>query len=69
MLGKGDIRAGMGVSGADAKSIGTVQSMGDDDIQVDGRPILRSFITRVTPDRIFVKGRTTDYLVQALPLG
>ena len=69
MLGRGDIRAGMGVFGADAKRIGTIESMGDDAIQVDGRPILRSFITRVTPDRVFVKGRSTDYLVQALPLG
>lgn len=69
MLGKGNIRAGMGVFGADAKRIGTVESMGDDAIQVDGRPIPRSFITRVTPDRVFVKGRSTDYLALEIPLG
>ena len=68
MLGKGNIRAGMGVFGADAKRIGTVESMADETIQVDGKPILRSFITRVTPDRVFVKGRSTDYLVPVLPL-
>ncbi len=69
MLGKGNIRAGMGVFGADAKRVGTVESMGEDVIQVDGHPILRSFITRVTPDRVFVKGRSTDYPIQDAPLG
>ncbi len=57
MLGKGNIRAGMGVFGADAKRIGTVESMGEDAIQVDGHQIARNVITRVTPDRVFLKGR------------
>ncbi len=69
MLGKGDVRASMGVFGADAKRVGTVESMGDDTTQVDGRPILRSFITRVTPDRPFVKGHSTDCIIQDAPLG
>jgi hypothetical protein len=68
MLGKGNIRAGMGVFGADAKRIGTVESMGEDAIQVGGQSILRSAITRVTPERLFVKGRSTDYVVQVAPL-
>lgn len=68
MLGKGNIRVGMGVFGADARRIGTVESMGEDAIQVDGQMILRSAITRVTPDRVFVQGRSIDYLAQTAPL-
>lgn len=61
MLGKGNIRIGMGVFGADAKRIGTVEGMADESIQVDGLKVARTFITRVTPDRVFLKGRRIEY--------
>lgn len=69
MLDKGNIRTGMGVFGADAKRIGTIDGLGDEAIRVDGRQILRSAITRVTPDRVFVKGRSTDYVARDITLG
>ncbi len=62
MIGQGDIRDGMGVFGADAKRIGTIEGTSVDEIQVDGRQISRSMISRVTRDRVFLKGRSSEYL-------
>ena len=67
MIGKGDIRVGMGVFGADAKRIGTVDSSSEDDFLVDGQQISRSLISRIAHDRVFLKGKSTSYLVQAAP--
>lgn len=65
MIGKGEIRNGMGVFGADAKRIGTVNGSSEDDFQVDGKQISRSLISRIAHDRVFLKGKSTHYLVQA----
>ena len=69
MIGKGDIRDGMGVFGADAKRIGTVESSSEDDFVVDGRQVSRSLISRIAHDRVFLKGKSTQYLVPVAPQG
>lgn len=67
MIGKGDIRDGMGVFGADAKRIGTVDGSSADEFQVDGRQFSRSVISRIAHDRIYLKGKSTQYLVHVDP--
>ena len=67
MIGKGDIRKGMGVFGADAKRIGTVDGSSEEEFLVDGRQISRSLISRIAHDRVFLKGKSTHYLVPIAP--
>lgn len=64
MIGKIDIRNGMGVFGADAKRIGTVDGTGEDDFLVDGQKISRGAVTRVAHDRVFLKGKSDEYLAR-----
>ena len=66
MIGKGDIRDGMGVFGADSKRVGTVEGTSADDFLVNGQQISRSLISRIAHDRIYLKGRSGEYLTQAV---
>jgi hypothetical protein len=65
MIGKGDIQDGMGVFGADAKRIGTVEATSADDFQVNGQQISRSLISRIAHDRVYMKGKSSEYPAQA----
>ena len=64
MIGKGDIQDGMGVFGADARRVGTVDGTSEDAFLVDGRQFLRSLVTRISHDRVFLKGKSTEYLLR-----